>query len=160
MISMIAAMGENRVIGKDGDMPWHIPNDLKYFKQVTSNHAVIMGRKTYDSIGKALPNRKNYIVTRDQEFEAPDGEVFHSVKDAESLMSSDEEVFVIGGATIYEQFLPIADRLYITLIHEEFEGDTFFPVIDEQVWKVVSSEKGKLDEKNSHPHTFVVYERR
>ncbi|UCZ52556.1 dihydrofolate reductase [Bacillus shivajii] len=160
MISMIAAMGENRAIGKDGDMPWHLPNDLKYFKAVTSGHPVLMGRKTFESIGRPLPKRRNLVLTRSTDFHVDDVEVIHAFEDVKPLVDEAEEFFVIGGATIYEQLMPIADRLYITWIHETFEADTFFPKIDESIWKVVSSQEGTIDEKNKFAHTFVVYERR
>ncbi|MDQ0257626.1 dihydrofolate reductase [Evansella vedderi] len=160
MISMIAAMGNNNVIGKDGDMPWHLPNDLKYFKKVTTGHPVLMGRKTFESIGKPLPNRKNYVLTRNKAF-APEGvEVLHSIGEVRPLLDSEEEFFVIGGAHLYNDLLPLADRLYITHIKEDFTGDTFFPEIEQSEWKVISSEDGQVDEKNIYAHTFVVYERK
>ncbi|MDG5788911.1 dihydrofolate reductase [Evansella sp. AB-P1] len=160
MISMIVAMGENNVIGLNGDMPWHIPNDLKYFKRVTSGHSVIMGRKTYESIGKPLPNRRNFVITHNQAFSVPGVEVCHSLQELDQLVTSNEEIFVIGGATIYKELLPKADRLYITKIHDQFEGDTYFPQFKEEEWKIVSMEQGTVDEKNKYPHTFLIYERK
>ncbi|MBU9712994.1 dihydrofolate reductase [Evansella tamaricis] len=168
MIFMIAAVGEGMVIGKDGDMPWHLPNDLKYFKRTTSGHPVLMGKRTFESIGKALPNRRNIILTRDKSFSAEDIEVVNSLDEVKELLELNnsrtdgkkEQFFVIGGATLYNQLIGIADRLYITKIHAHFEGDTYFPEINEEEWKVVSSEKGEVDEKNPYRHTFVVYERR
>ncbi|ADU31667.1 dihydrofolate reductase [Evansella cellulosilytica] len=159
MISMIAAMGKNREIGLNGEMPWHLPNDLKFFKKTTSGHSVLMGRKTYESIGRPLPNRRNLVVTRSESFHADGVEVLHSLDDVKPLVNSEEEFFVIGGATLYEQLMPIAKRLYITSINAEFEADTYFPAIDEIEWKIVSSEKGIVDEKNKYEHTFQVFER-
>lgn len=160
MISMIAAMSENNVIGKDGEMPWHLPGDLKFFKQTTKGHSVVMGRKTFESIGRPLPNRRNIVLTRSEDFSAEGIEVIHTFSEMDKLVKDEEEFFVIGGATIYEQLLPLADRLYITIIHETFEGDTFFPTIDDGQWKIVASKKGEVDEKNSLGHTFLTYERR
>ncbi|MCE7793047.1 type 3 dihydrofolate reductase [Salipaludibacillus sp. CUR1] len=160
MISMIAAFSEGRVIGKDGDMPWHLPADLRHFKKVTSGHPILMGRKTFESIGKPLPNRRNIVLTRDKTFSAEGVEAIHDLADIRSLMAEEEEFFVIGGATIYEKLISKADRLYITHIHASFEGDTFFPEINGDEWETVSSEKGTVDQKNPHPHTFLVYERK
>ncbi|MCD8509498.1 MAG: dihydrofolate reductase [Bacillus sp. (in: Bacteria)] len=159
MISMIAAMGKKNVIGFKGDMPWHLPNDLKYFKKVTTGHPVLMGRKTFESIGKPLPNRKNLVLTRNEDFSPEGVEVLHSIEEVRPLMEAEDEFFVIGGANLYEQLMPLADRLYITYIKASFEGDTFFPFIDDKEWKVVSSEEGLVDENNQYAHTFVVYER-
>lgn len=160
MISMIAAVGERGVIGKDGDMPWHLPNDLQFFKRTTGGHAIVMGRKTFESIGRPLPKRRNIVLTRSAKFKADGVEIIHNFSEMERLVRDEEEFFVIGGATIYEQLMPLADRLYITKIHEAFDGDTFFPTIDESEWEVVSTEEGKVDEKNRHPHTFITYERK
>lgn len=160
MISFIVAMANDNVIGKDGKMPWHLPNDLKYFKRVTTGYPVLMGRKTYESIGKPLANRRNIVLTRDKSFHADGIEVIHSLKEVEPLMKDSEEFFVIGGATLYEQLLPLADRLYVTKIHAQFEGDTYFPQIDEDEWQVVHQEQGIIDDKNVYEHTFYVYERK
>lgn len=160
MISMIAAMSHNNVIGKDGDMPWHLPNDLRHFKEVTSGNPILMGRKTYQSIGKPLPNRRNIVLTRDKSFHAEGVEVIHSLNEVEPLMHEADEFFVIGGATIYEQLMHLAERLYITKIDATFEGDTYFPQINDEVWHVVNEKAGVLDEKNHYEHTFYTYERR
>ncbi|WP_280769416.1 dihydrofolate reductase [Salipaludibacillus daqingensis] len=160
MISMIAAFSEGRVIGKDGDMPWHLPADLQHFKKVTSGHPILMGRKTFESIGRPLPKRRNIVLTRDENFQASGVEVIHDVSEVTPLMNEKEEFFVIGGATLYELLLPKAERLYITKIEHTFSGDTFFPIIDEKNWQVVSEQTGVVDEKNKYPHTFLVYERK
>ncbi|SDZ60168.1 dihydrofolate reductase [Evansella caseinilytica] len=160
MISMIAAMGENHVIGLEGRMPWHLPNDLKFFKRVTSGHAVVMGRKTFVSLGKPLPGRRNIVVTRDRTFSPAGVEVIHSLEKIKDVRDTVEEVFVIGGATLYNEMLPFAEKIYLTIIHEKFAGDTLFPKLNEQEWQVVSTEKGIIDEKNQYEHTFYVYERK
>lgn len=158
MISLLFAMGKNHVIGKNNDLPWRLPEDLKWFKQVSTGHTVIMGRKTYESIGKPLPNRKNVIVTNDKEYEAEGCIVTHSIEEA--LQQDGDETIVIGGAKIYEQVLDDADRLYMTYIDEEFEGDTFFPEYDESEWELTSKEKGIKDEKNPYDYYFCVYDRK
>ena len=160
MISMIAAMSHNNVIGKDGVMPWHLPNDLKHFKKITSGHPILMGRKTFQSIGKPLPNRRNIVLTGDRFFQAAGIEVIHSLQEVESLMNEAAEFFVIGGATIYEQLMDMADRLYITKIDASFAGDTYFPLVDDKIWYLVDEEAGILDDKNIYQHSFYTYERR
>ncbi|WP_163100916.1 dihydrofolate reductase [Peribacillus alkalitolerans] len=161
MISFILAMDENRVIGKDNQLPWHLPADLKYFKKVTMGHPVVMGRKTYESIGRLLPGRENIILTRDHDYSVEGGIVFHSVEEFMDYAKKDpnEEYFVIGGAEIFNLLMDKVDILYITEIHATFEGDTFFPEIKEDIWTLVSSEKGVTDEKNLYPHTFLVYKK-
>ncbi len=158
MISLLFAMGKNHVIGKNNDLPWRLPEDLKWFKQVSTGHTVIMGRKTFESIGKPLPNRKNIIVTNDKEYKAEGCIVTHSIEEA--LQQDGDETIVIGGAKIYEQVLDDADRLYMTYIDEEFEGDTFFPEYDESEWELTSKEKGIKDEKNPYDYYFCVYDRK
>lgn len=125
MISVIVAHDRNRVVGLNGKLPWHISEDLKWFKQVTSNKTVLMGRKTFESLGKPLPNRNNIVLTRDSSFSCEGVEVINSIRDLS--MQIEEEIFVIGGSEVYKQFIPFACRLYITYIDYEFEGDTFFP---------------------------------
>lgn len=158
MIALVVAMAENRVIGKDNKLIWHLPADLKYFKQLTSGHPIIMGRKTFESIGKPLPNRTNIIVTRQTEFEADGCMVANSLPEALMLAQQlDSEIFVIGGAEIYQQALFLADTIYVTEVHHIFEGDTFFPEIDSVLWQEVSREKHEPDEKNAYPYSFVIY---
>lgn len=159
MISLIAAMDNNNVIGYENDMPWSLPNDLKHFKEVTSHHTVIMGRKTYQSIGKPLPNRKNVILSRSGFQTDDDVEVISSIEEIQKRAET-EEVFVIGGGTIYEQVLPYADRLYITRIDAEFKGDTYFPKFSEDEWEVIDEKEGILNERNEYKHTFYTYSRR
>ncbi|GAA0369232.1 dihydrofolate reductase [Bacillus horti] len=156
MISMIACSSQNGVIGQDNDMPWHLPEDLKFFKKTTLGHTVVMGRKTFESIGKPLPQRRNIIITRSKDF-LPEGcEVMHSV---EEVLQVEGDIFITGGAQLYEQFLPHADRIYLTVIHEDIEGDTFFPSLD-QSWEVIEERKGQRDEKNPYEYTFYTYERK
>ncbi|RYM05688.1 dihydrofolate reductase [Sporolactobacillus sp. THM7-7] len=160
MISFLVAMDRNRLIGRENTLPWHLPADLRYFKKVTIGHPVIMGRKTFQSIGKPLPGRTNVVLTRDRRFAYEDVAVYHSVNDfLTSGMAFGQECFVIGGSQIYASFLPYTDRLYITLIHAEFEGDTYFTGFKEEVWRLVSKTPGTLDKKNRFPHDFLIYER-
>lgn len=158
-ISMIVAMGENHAIGKDGGMPWHLPADLKYFKQVTMGKPIIMGRRTFESIGKPLPGRRNLVITRAEDFAAEGVEVYGSPQAALDAVSDVEEAMIIGGGKIYAELLPQADRLYITFIHADFEGDTFFPEIGNE-WREVSREDFPADEKNPVAQSYVVLERR
>lgn len=161
VLSAIAAMAENRVIGLNNHMPWHLPADLKHFKTVTSGHPVLMGRKTFISIGKPLPNRANIILTRDKQFSAQDCLVV-SHPDAALSMAQEldqDEVFVIGGAEIYRQLLPRVQRLYLTIIHHHFEGDAFFPELNPAEWREKSREKHLADDKNAYDYSFVILER-
>ncbi|MFD1396685.1 dihydrofolate reductase [Kroppenstedtia eburnea] len=157
MIRLIVAYAKHRVIGRKGQMPWHLPNDLKHFKETTTGHTIVMGRKTYESIGKPLPRRRNVVLTANRHFQAPKGvEVIHSPREVAQL----GDVFIIGGAQLYEQFLPLADRLYITEIDLETEGDTFFPEWDPQEFRIISQREGVTDPQNPHPHTFYILERK
>lgn len=160
MISFLLAMDANLLIGQRNTLPWHLPDDLRHFKKMTIGHPVVMGRKTFDSIGKPLPGRQNIVLTRDPNFAPADAAVFHSVKDfLKSGMTCGRECFIIGGEQIFEAFIPYADRLYITRIDAEFEGDTFFTVFDDHEWRLVSETPGRLDKKNVLPHRFLIYER-
>jgi dihydrofolate reductase len=160
MISLLVAMDKNQLIGKDNDLPWRLPADLAYFKRVTMGHPIIMGRKTYDSIGRPLPGRENIIVTRDTSYEAEGCKVIHSIEEIVKMNEqTDQELFVIGGAEIFKEILPHSDRLYITEINEVFDGDTYFPAFDKAEWKVISKEQGIKDEKNPYDYTFLVYEK-
>lgn len=157
IISLIAAMGKNRTIGKDNSLPWKLPADMKRFKELTSGKPVIMGRKTFESIGRPLPNRKNIIITRDKNYKADNCIIVHSADEAIKAAKGNEEVMIMGGAEIYKQFLPRADRLYLTLIDEEFEGDAYFPEFDKNEWEEVSREEHESDNLR---YSFIVQERK
>ena len=150
-------MDSNRVIGKNNSLPWHLPADLAYFKQTTMGKPVIMGRKTFDSIGKALPGRKNIVLTRDYSFEAPDCEIATDIDQAISKVDGSLEVMLIGGASLYEQTIHSADIIYLTLIHHEFNGDTWFPEINPIYWKLESRDDFECDEKNQFAYSFLKY---
>lgn len=158
MISLIFAMGRNNALGYENKMPWHIPADFTYFKRVTMGQPVIMGRKTFESIGNPLSGRINIVITRSTSFSHNGCIVVDSVAKAKELVK-DKDSFIIGGAEVYSAFLPTADKLYITEIDNDFEADTFFPEIDYSKWKLVSCEPGIKDEKNPFDYKFLVYER-
>lgn len=160
-ISIMVARSDNNVIGKDNDLVWHMPADLKYFKETTSGHYVVMGRKTYESVDKPLPGRLNIIVTRQSDYYREACIVVHSLEEALALgrENGQQELFILGGAEIYRLGLEVADRIYLTEIHGEFEGDTFFPEIDQAIWKEVKRDDHEADEKNPHPYSFVILER-
>ena len=156
MIACVVAHSRNRVIGRDGDLPWHLPADLKHFKNLTTGHPIIKGRKTFESIGKPLPNRTNIVITRQQDFEAEGCLVAHSLSEALMMAQQmDSDVFIIGGAEIYKQAMFLADTIYLTEVHHSFEGDTFFPEIDSVLWQETSREEYKADEKNAYDFAFV-----
>lgn len=161
IISLIVAIGKNNEIGKDNRMLAHMPADLKHFKEITSEHTVIMGRKTFESLPKGpLPNRKNIIISRNKELAIEGATVYSSLDYAFIREMDEEEVFIIGGAEIYKQALPDADKLYLTKIHAEFPGaDTFFPEINYKEWKIITQETFPADEKNPFPYTFLELER-
>lgn len=162
MISVIVAVAENYAIGKKGDLLCHMPADLKHFKEVTSGHTVIMGERTYYSLPKhPLPNRKNIVLTDVQGKLIEGADVVYSIPEAQAAVSAEEEAFIIGGGMVYRQFVPLADKLYITHIHHAFEdADTFFPEIDLNIWKQVAAEDFDADEKNPYPYTFAEYVRK
>ena len=162
--SLIAARSQNRVIGKNNDLPWHLPDDMKYFMQTTKGHHVIMGRKNYESLPekfRPLPNRNNIVVTRQQNFLAPACTVVHSLEAGLELAATNKEpeVFIIGGAEIYHQGFAYAARLYLTEIQAHIEGDTFFPEFNKSQWKEVSRKHHLADERHKFPFDFVVFER-
>jgi dihydrofolate reductase len=158
-VSIVVAISENHVIGKDNKLLWHMPNDLKHFKEITTGHTVIMGRKTYESVGKPLPKRRNIIITR-QAITIEGCEVVNSIEAALALCAGEQEVFIVGGAEIYKQAMRLTDRIYLTIIHKEFEGDSFFPEINNEEWKSVAREDHQPDEKNPLPYSFITYESR
>ena len=155
-ISLIAAMAKDRVIGKDNDMPWHMPADLKHFKRVTMGKPVVMGRKTFESIGRPLPGRTNVVITRNSEWKNDGVEVVNSPENALKLLQGAEEVMVIGGGNIYQQFLPMADCLHLTFIELDVAGDTRFPDWKRVAeWTMVEQQEFAADDKNPHPYQFV-----
>ncbi len=158
MISIIVAVAENGVIGDRNMLLWHISEDLRRFKRLTTGHPVVMGRKTCESLGRPLPNRRNVVITR-SEIQIAGCEVVHSLDEALALFPADEEVFVIGGAQIYAEALPIADRLYLTRVHCNYEGDTRFPDWNPAEWRLVASERFEHGTEYPYPFTFETYER-
>lgn len=159
MISIIVGAARNNVIGKGNALPWSLPNDLKHFREVTSGHAVVMGRKTFESIGRPLPNRRNIIITRQEDYKPEGVEVVGSLDAAIAAVPAGEETFVIGGGEIFRQALPIADRVYLTRVEADVEGDALFPALEAGEWQEVSRVDGIMDEKNALPHTFLIFER-
>lgn len=158
ILSSIVAISENRAIGKNNQLLWHLPGDLKHFKEITSGHAIIMGRRTFDSVGKPLPNRRNIVVTR-QDIIIPGCEVVNSIDAALELCKGEQEVFIGGGAEIYKAAMKRTDRIYLTIVHQYFDADTFFPEINMQEWKEISREDIQPDNRNLHAYSFIKLER-
>ena len=160
MISLIAAIGENNELGKNNDLIWRLPADQKFFRETTSGHTVITGRKNFEAMGRALPKRRNIVVTRDTNYRAEGAEVAHSLEEALALARGEKEVFVIGGAEIYRQAMAFADKLYITHIDaEDKDADAFFPEIIPVVWNEISHKEHKKDSENLLDYSFSIYER-
>lgn len=162
MISIISALAKNRVIGKNNSLPWYLPADLKHFKEKTTGKTIVMGLNTFKSVGsKSLPNRKNIVLTDDKNYQVPDGVVLaHSIEEVLEMTKNDGEVMISGGAMVYKQFLPMAERLYLTFIDHDFDGNIFFPEFNMEDWKEVIREDHKPDDKNLYNYSFVVLERR
>lgn len=158
IVSAIVATSENHAIGKNNQLLWHLPADLRHFKDITSGHTIIMGRKTFDSVGKPLPNRRNIVVTR-RHIAIPGCEVVGSIDEALALCNGEDEVFIGGGAEIYKTAMHRTDRIYLTIVHQDFEADTFFPEIDKSEWKEVSHEDHQADHKNTFAYSFITLER-
>jgi len=156
---IVVAIASNNAIGKNNRLLWHLPNDLKHFKEITTGHTVIMGRKTYDSVGKPLPKRRNIVITR-QAITIPGCEVAGSLQQAIELGRNDGDVYIIGGAEIYKQAMPLTDIIYLTIVHQAFEADTFFPEINPNEWLETSREDHQPDEKNPLPYSFITLQRR
>lgn len=160
MLSAVIAMAENRVIGKNNQLPWRLPADLKHFKAITIGHAVLMGRKTYESIGKPLPQRTNIVLTRNPRFVAPGCLVVTSSEEAiQYAKSENKEIFIIGGAEIYQQLLPEIQRIHLTLIHHHFAGDTYFPELNPHEWQEVENISHASDQENAYAYSFLTLER-
>jgi dihydrofolate reductase len=154
MVKIIVATSKNKVIGDSNNLIWHLPADLRRFKEITTGNTIVMGRKTFESIGRPLPNRRNIIITRNTEYEVEGCEIVNSLEEA--LMICNNNCFIIGGGEIYKQSMEIANQIYLTLVHENFEGDTTFPKIGSE-WKMVSSQDFEPDEKNRHSYSFIEY---
>jgi dihydrofolate reductase len=158
-LSIIVAMAKNRVIGNKGAIPWHLPNELKLFKSLTMGHHIIMGRKTYESIGRLLPGRTTVIVTRQSNYRVAGAIIAHSLPDAVTACGKDDEVFVIGGGELYRAALPIAKRIYLTIVETEPEGDTRMPEIDPAIWREQSTQEFSADDKHRHSYRHAILER-
>jgi dihydrofolate reductase len=161
VIKILVACDENRVIGKDNQLIWHLPADLKRFKSLTIGHVILMGRKTYESIGKPLPNRTTIVITRQVDFQAEGTITAHSVEEAilKAKSLTREDIFIVGGAEIYSLSLALADQLLVTQLHDIFEGDAFFPEISADTWEIVDRERGLTDEKNPFQYSYITYQK-
>lgn len=162
MLSIIVAKASNNIIGKDNSLIWHLPEDLKRFKKLTTGHTIIMGRKTFESLGRILPNRKHVILCNDMQMNIEDEnvEILEDIAMLDKYINSEDENFIIGGATIYRLLMPYANKMYITEINQEFDGDVSFPLINKEEWEVVEVEKGLKDEKNPYDYSYVTYVRK
>lgn len=161
MLSIIVAKGKNNIIGKENKLVWSLPADMKRFRELTTGHVIIMGRKTFESLGKILPNRKHVVFTQNPDFKVDDEnvQIVHSMLEIKEYIDNDEENFVLGGAMIYSLLMPHVTKMYVTEINKDFEGDTFFPKINLDIWKETRREKGTQDEDNKFDYDFVTYER-
>ena len=161
MLSIIVAKAKNNIIGKNNELVWHLPEDLKHFQELTTGHTIIMGRKTYESLGKPLPNRKHIIFSQNPDFKVHEEnvQVVHSLLEIQDLIEGKEEAFVIGGAMIYNFLMPYVKKMYVTEIKQEFDGDAFFPIIDSEEWKETSRTTGIKNEENNLDYDFVTYEK-
>ena len=160
MNSIIVAAAQNNAIGKKNGLLWNMPEDLKFFKKTTTGHTIIMGRKTFESVGRPLPNRRNIIITKQKDYQVEGAEVVHSLDEALERSDPKEENFIIGGAEIYSLAMDKVDRIYFTLIYAEFEADAFFPPILQDLWQLVSESFHNADEKNPYDYNFMIYEKR
>ena len=159
MLSIIVAIANENVIGKDNKLIWHLPEDLKRFKKITLGHKIIMGRKTFESLGRVLPNRKHIILCNDSKMNIDNEnvEILDDISKLDKYINSDEECFVIGGATIYKLLMPYANKMYVTKINQTFEGDVYFPEISEKTWKEISRENGLKNEENPFDYEYITY---
>jgi dihydrofolate reductase len=158
IVSSVVAISENNAIGKDNKLLWYLPTDLKHFKQITNGQTIIMGRKTFDSMGKPLPNRRNIVITRNPDLKLDGAEVTNSVAEALSLCKTEKEVFIIGGAEIYKQAMDQTNRIYLTRVHQRFDADAYFPELDMTKWVETAREEHQPDEKNNIAFTFLTLE--
>jgi dihydrofolate reductase len=160
IVSFIVATDENNLIGKNNQLPWHLPADLQYFKKITTGHYIIMGRKTFESIGRPLPNRTTVIITQQPDYKSEGCIVVNSIEEALEASKNEGEVFIIGGAEIFKTALHKADRLYLTRIHHNFDGDVYLPQLNLENWKEVKREDHPPDEKNHYPYSFIILEKK
>lgn len=158
-LSLIVAMAKNRIIGANGKIPWHLPNELQLFKSVTMGHHIIMGRKTYESINRLLPGRTTVIVTRQKNYSIPGAKIAHTLDEAVALCAGDSEIFVIGGGELYRAAMPRADRLYLTVVDAEPVGDTRMPEFDPAQWRISSTQRYTKDERHAHDYRFEIHDR-
>lgn len=158
-IAIIVATDEQGLIGKDNDLPWRLSADLQHFKRVTMAKPIIMGRRTHESIGRPLPGRQNIVISSRQDYQAQGCDVVQSLESALDLCRNEDEVMIMGGASLYQQTLPIADKLYLTLVHIRLEGDTWFPEWSTEEWELVSREPHEADDKNDYDYSFMLYQR-
>lgn len=162
MLSIVVAKAKNNIIGKDNKLVWNLPEDLKHFKELTTGHTIIMGRKTFESLGRVLPNRKHVVFSQNPDFKVNDEnvEVIHSLLQIQELIEGEEEAFVIGGAMIYNFLMPYVKKMYVTQINQDFEGDSFFPKVKEEEWQEVERTQGIEDENNNLDYEFITYVRK
>lgn len=160
MVTIIAAAAENNALGKDNDLVWHLPDDFKRFKALTTGHYIIMGRKTFESFPKPLPNRTHVVITRNKKYQKEGAVVVHSIEDALALAKDDSQPFIIGGGEIYKQGLPFTDKIELTRVHATVDADTFFPEIDESKWALIAEEYHPIDEKHKFAFTYLTYVRK
>jgi dihydrofolate reductase len=160
LITMIAAAAENNALGKNNDLIWHISEDLKRFKRLTSGHAIIMGRKTFESMTKALPNRKNIVLTNKKDYHPEGATVVHTLEDALTLVKDDSQPFIIGGGEIYRLFMPYCDRIELTRVHHNFEADVFFPKIDLNQWKEIARENIEATKEQPYNYSYITFEKK
>lgn len=158
-VNIIVAIDQNKAIGKDNKLLWHLPNDLKFFKKTTSGHTVIMGRKTFDSIGKPLPNRRNLVISSNKDLKIEGAEVFHSIEEALEHCKQENEVFILGGAKIYQQVYPLTQRFFVTQVHHTFDADTFFSDLNTEELRETWREDHYRDEKHDYDYSFLILER-
>jgi dihydrofolate reductase len=159
-LELVVAVDEQGGIGKNNQLLWHLPADLKHFKEITTGHPIIMGRKTYDSIGRPLPNRRNIVISRQVDLQIEGVDVANSLSDGIALVASETKAFIIGGAEIFKQAMPFINKIHFTIVHHSFEADTFFESPSPSIWEAAETETHQADEKNAYSYTFITYKKR
>ncbi len=160
MLSIIVALSENNVIGRENNLPWKLSADLKRLKSITMGHHLIMGRRTWESLGRPLPGRTNVVITSDKNYKAEGGVVVHSLNEALQTSSNDNEAFIFGGGKIFKEALPKVNKIYMTIVHAKIDGDTFFPELDKKEWQEIEREDFEADEKNQYDYSFITLKRK